>query len=152
MMIEKLKNELKKDEGIIPHVYLCSEGYYTCGVGHLITHNDAEYGWPEDAEVSEERIEELLEQDLKICITDARAVFPNFDELHEDAKMTVCNMTFQLGRTKFSKFKKFKEALLKEDFHEAANQILDSLYAKQTPARANRQADRIKSLAVAASS
>ena len=85
-------------------------------------------------------------------MNDARAVFANFDELHEDAQMTICNMTFQLGRTKFSKFKKFKEALLKEDFHEAANQILDSLYAKQTPARANRQADRIKSLAVSASS
>ena len=40
MNIEKLREELKVDEGCIEEIYLDHLGYHTFGIGHLITNKD----------------------------------------------------------------------------------------------------------------
>ena len=46
MNIEKLREELKVDEGCINEIYLDHLGYHTFGIGHLITDKDKEWGDP----------------------------------------------------------------------------------------------------------
>ncbi len=57
-------------------------------------------------------------------------------------------MTYQLGRGGLSKFKKMKGALCngsKPNYIDAANEMLDSKWAKkQTPRRAKELADRMR--------
>ena len=44
MNIEQFRDELKRDEGVKNEVYLDHLGLPTCGIGHLITEWDNEYG------------------------------------------------------------------------------------------------------------
>ena len=56
-------------------------------------------------------------------------------------------MVFQLGKTGVSKFKKFFEALNNQDYNEAANQMLNSNWYKQTPKRCEELSNTIRSCA-----
>ena len=53
MNIAQLHQELKRDEGCVNAIYLDHLNLPTCGIGHLITEGDEEYGKPVGAEVSE---------------------------------------------------------------------------------------------------
>ena len=55
-------------------------------------------------------------------------------------------MAYQLGVNGVLKFKKMIEALRSKDYKEASKQGLDSLWAKQTPQRANRLMKRMSEL------
>ena len=63
------------------------------------------------------------------------------------AKEVIVEMVFQLGKGGVSKFKKMWEALAKEDYTEAANQMVDSRWHKQTKSRAESLATIMRSLA-----
>ena len=56
-------------------------------------------------------------------------------------------MVFQLGKMGVSKFSKMWKAIDKQDYEEAANQMLDSRWHKQTKSRAESLATIMRSLA-----
>ena len=60
------------------------------------------------------------------------------------AKQVIIEMVFQLGIGGVSKFKKMwsYQALDNEDYGEASFQMMDSLWAKQTPNRAEKLSQR----------
>ena len=53
-------------------------------------------------------------------------------------------MVYQIGEGGVSKFKNMWKALDTEDYGEASFQMLDSLWAKQTPARAGKLAGKMR--------
>jgi len=55
-------------------------------------------------------------------------------------------MAYQMGVQGLLKFKRMLVALRSHDYVEAANQMLDSLWARQTPERANRMADKMRAI------
>lgn len=146
MNIHKLQSEIIVEEGNVKSVYLCSENHPTFGIGHLITDKDPEKNQPVGTEVSDTRIQEAFEEDMAVVIKDCEILYSDFYELPEEAQHIIANMCFQLGRPRLSKFKMMKAAVDARDFKEAANQMLDSRWAKQTPNRANRLADRMAKL------
>ena len=146
MNIQKLQSEIIVEEGNVKSVYLCSENHPTFGIGHLITDKDPEKGQPVGTEVSDTRIQEAFEEDMAVVIKDCEILYSDFYELPEEAQHIIANMCFQLGRPRLSKFKMMKAAVDARDFKEAANQMLDSRWAKQTPNRANRLAERMAKL------
>ena len=56
------------------------------------------------------------------------------------------NMCYQMGLSGFSQFKKTIYYLETEQYEEAADEMLDSLWHKQTPARSQELSDVIRSL------
>ena len=76
MNLEKLKSEIILEEGSVKSVYLCSENHPTCGIGHLITKNDPEFGQPVGTEVSDTRVQEVFETDISIVIKDCEMLYP----------------------------------------------------------------------------
>ena len=54
-------------------------------------------------------------------------------------------MCYQLGLGGFSKFKKTISYLEKENYLEASKEMLDSKWAKQTPNRAKKLSEIVKS-------
>ena len=151
MNLTKLQSEITADEGRKDEIYLCSEGHPTFGIGHLITHKDPEYMLLTldnyvGTKINETRVNEVFEADIRVVIKDCEILYPDFYELQEEAQHIIANMCFQLGRPRLSAFKMMKSAVDARDFKEAANQMLDSRWAKQTPNRANRLADRMAKL------
>ena len=73
--------------------------------------------------------------------------FEWFDDSSEIVKHVVTNMCYQMGLSGFSKFKQTIYYLETEQYEEASMEMLDSLWAKQTPSRAKELSEQISSLA-----
>ena len=147
MDINKLREQLIIDEGVKYEVYNDHLGYPTFGIGHLITQADEEYGKPVGTKVTEERVNAVFDKDVMIYVSEAKKVFPNLDELPEEAQQVIVNMTFNMGAPRLSKFKKFIAGVNAGDWNTAAVEMMDSRWANQVGKRAIRLRDRIQALA-----
>ena len=147
MNIDQLRDTLKIDEGVKYEIYNDHLGYPTFGIGHLVVESDEEHGKPVGTPVSEDRVNSVFEKDVAIMIDEAKKIFPNLDELPEEAQQVIVNMTFNMGRPRLSQFKKFIAGVNARDWNKAAVEMMDSRWAKQVGARAERLRDRIQALA-----
>jgi len=146
MDVDKLREELKRDEGCVYSVYLDHLNLPTTGIGHLLTEWDEEYGKPVGTKVSEDRVNELFAKDIQVTIDECKVLYEYFDDLPEEAQRIIANMMFNLGRPRLSKFKKMYEAVMDANWIEAAIQMEDSLWAKQVPKRAERLCERMRNV------
>ena len=118
--------DIKKHEGFEPKVYKCTEGYDTIGYGFAI----------KDLVLDEDIADLILMKKLHNLLQRILIAFPWFKDIDETAKKVVINMCYQLGIRGFSKFKKTIYYLETEQYEEASIEMLNSLWAKQTPNRA----------------
>ena len=143
---DRLREELKIDEGCKYEIYLDHLGLCTYGIGHLVTEQDPEYGMEVGTPVDEIRFNEVFEQDIHITIGECKKLFDDWDSLPEEVRLILANMMFNMGRPRLSRFHKMKKAVDSSDWTEAANQMLDSKWAKQVPNRANRLIERMRNI------
>ena len=147
MNIDQLREQQKIDEGVKYEIYNDHLGYATFGIGHLVVEGDEEHGKPIGTPVSEERVNSVFDSDVATYVTEAKKVFPNLDNLPEEAQEVIVNMCFNMGAPRLSKFKKFIGGVNAGDWNTAAVEMMDSRWAKQVGVRADRLRDRIKALA-----
>lgn len=151
MNLVKLQDDIANDEGVVYELYRCSLGHLTGGIGHLITEWDEEYyGMPIGTKISHEQVAAWFAMDIDRTLQDCKQIFPDFDDLPEEAQLVIANMCFQLGRPRLSNFKKFIAAVNDRDWAKAADEMEDSRWYKQTTARADRLIARIITLGVPA--
>ena len=148
MNIEQLREELKEDEGCKYEIYLDHLGLPTHGIGHLITEWDEEYEKPVGTPVSEDRVNNCFQIDVWATVNECKKLYNKFDDMSEDVQLILCNMMFNMGRPRLSKFKKMNEAIANEDWLEAATQMEDSRWHKQVTNRANRLIKRMEAIGV----
>jgi lysozyme len=146
MDIELFRDELKRDEGVKNEIYLDHLGLPTCGIGHLITEWDNEYGQEVGTPVAEERVNELFEKDLSTTVDECKLIYNDFDDLPVKAQHVIANMMFNMGRPRLSRFHKMKKAIDNRDWFEAAYEMTDSKWAKQVPNRAMRLVGEMQSV------
>lgn len=130
-LLEIVKEDLIKHEGYKDYIYLCSEGIPTFGIGHAVKETDIEYTWPIGTPVEKERIDNAFAEDVQIAIEDVEALFDDCWQKPNKVQRVLVNMAFNLGRTRLSRFKKMRAAVNNNNFKEAANQMVDSLWYKQ---------------------
>tara|TARA_B100001564_G_scaffold55528_1_gene42329 strand:+ start:349 stop:792 length:444 start_codon:yes stop_codon:yes gene_type:complete len=147
MDIDKLREEIKYDEGCVYAVYLDHLGLPTFGIGHLVTQDDPEYQWDVDNPISEERVNEAFESDMNIVLDDCQTLYDDFDELPEEAQHIIANMMFNMGRPRLSKFKGMKRGVDARDWNAAADEMVDSRWYQQVTKRADRLVTRMRALA-----
>jgi lysozyme len=144
--IERVKQQLKQDEGIVCEIYLDHLGYKTCGIGHLVLETDPEYDLEVGADVNEERVNELFAQDLDIVLEDCKKAFDDWDDFNFVVQEVLVNMMFNLGMTRLLKFKKMHAAIEAKDWQEAGIQMKDSKWFTQVGPRAGRLIERIRTI------
>ena len=135
-----IKTLLEFEEGRRRSAYKCTNGFWTIGVGHRLT--DKELGMYEER-ISNSEVDNLLETDITEA-TEAAKKYPWFDKLNEARQAVVISMIFQLGKFGFDKFQNTIKLLAKHQYDAASVQMLMSLWAKQTPERAKRHAEQMK--------
>ena len=134
-MINKLlKNNVKRHEGLRLKPYKCTEGKLTIGYGHNLDDND----------IPRIVAEDLLDIDLMKANNELFAKYPEYRHFSLNRKNALIDMSFQLGMPRLSLFVKMHKALSERDFDEAANEVLDSKYAKQTKSRAYENSELIR--------
>ena len=134
--MKDLLESIKHHEGFVEHVYDDSLGIPTIGYGFAI----------KDLVLEEDLCDEILLRKLRILGRSVMGKFPFFDSLPSDCKDVLMEMCYQLGVTGVSKFKKALKAMEDGDWEKAADEMLDSKWAKQTPNRAKEMSDIIRSL------
>ena len=140
-MYESLKKEIQEHEGFVPRVYKDSLGKRTIGYGHLCVEPEQ---WDDNKEYTKEELENVFSKDFNEALKNAEHLIGERNINHV-AKEVIIEMVFQLGIGGVGKFKRFWKALDSEDYGEASFQMLDSLWAKQTPARAGKLAGKMRS-------
>jgi lysozyme len=121
-----LIENIKKNEGYVKMVYKDSLGIDTIGYGFAI----------KDLELDEDICQEILVGKLKDLGKKVNKKFDWFRYMPPEIKDVVMEMCYQLGVTGFSRFRKTIAFLQDKRWEEASVEMLDSLWAKQTPNRA----------------
>ena len=146
MDIERLKEEIKDDEGYKNEIYLDHLSLKTLGVGHLIKETDPEYDLEVGTHIDDERVNELFEQDINVTIDECRKLYYDFDKLPEEAQHIIANMMFNMGRPRLSRFHKMKRAVENREWKEASNEMKDSKWYRQVTNRADRLCNRMENI------
>ena len=144
MNVESLRKQLEIDEGVKYEIYLDHLGYPTFGIGHLITDDDPEHGQEVGTAVSADRVAEAFESDLEGVLSDCRKLYPDIDDLPEEAQQIIANMMFNLGYPRLSKFKNMKRCVDERNWMGAGEEMMDSRWYQQVPNRAGRLVNRMK--------
>ena len=144
MDTEKLREQLKIDEGCVYEIYNDHLGYPTFGIGHLVRESDPENGSPLGTEISEDRVNEAFDADIEIVLSDCNILYPDFEDLPEEVQQIVANMMFNLGRPRLSKFAGMKRGVDARDWDSAADEMVDSRWYRQVGRRAERLVDRMR--------
>lgn len=130
MMLEQYQNLTKKFEALRLKVYKCPAGKWTIGYGRNL----------EDVGISKTEAEYLFKADFNRAIQDVMALCNKFGvdykNLSEARFFVLTDMAFNLGYDRLSKFKKLFSALKKGLYDDAAKEMKDSLWYKQTGDRA----------------
>jgi len=142
MNYDKLIESVKKHEGFRDTVYLDTLSKRTVGFGHLCVEDH----WEDGKKYDKEYLEDILEKDLQSAIDQTEDMCKDLT-ITDDAKSIICEMIYQLGGNGVSKFKNMWKALREDppNYFEAHVQMLDSRWAKQTPARAGEMAETMQS-------
>jgi len=136
--VEALAVDLLRDEGCVLHAYKDSEDFLTIGVGRLI---DDRVGG--GITLAEARY--LLNNDITRTIIELDNKLPWWRDLPEPKARALANMHFNLGWPRLSQFKKMLDALGNSRWDDAAREALDSKWASQVGARAERIAEIFRS-------
>ena len=131
-----LLNKIKEHEGFKPSVYQCSQGFDTIGYGFAV----------KDLEIDEDIAELILMRKIDKLQKRISSTFSWWIDSDQAIKDVVTNMCYQLGVLGFSKFKKTIYYLETEQYEEASFEMLDSLWAKQTPNRAKELSEEVRAL------
>jgi len=119
---------LKRHEGVRSHVYKCSAGYETIGVGRNISESGLG--------ISDSEILSLLTNDIYRVIDELSSEYSWFDDLDSVRKDAMIDLSFNVGQTSLRKFKKALQAMSDKDYRLAADEFMDSKWSQQVGSRA----------------
>ena len=131
---QRLFKQLRLHEGVEKFPYRCTAGYLTIGVGRNI----------EERGLLDDEIDFILDNDIEVVMNEVSVTFDWFFDLSEVRQRVVADMIFNIGMPRFKQFKKMIAALEEGDWSEAANQMMDSKWAKQVGKRAGRLRDMME--------
>lgn len=125
---------IRRHEGLRLKPYRCTAGRLTIGYGRNL----------DDVGISREEAEVMLQNDVRRSWQDLQAALPEVSAMTPARQAALTNMMFNLGRTRFSRFRKMLEALRLGDYEWAAREMLASTWAKQVGERAQELAGMMK--------
>jgi lysozyme len=139
---------ITKHEGRKSRPYHCPAGALTIGVGHNCDSNplppDIAAHLEKCGSITDDMIDRLLEKDVRAAVADCHVLFPGFDEFTEARKMALVDFLFQLGFHRARTFAHAIAAINTGRWEDAAKEMRNSAWAKQTPERAGRITDMIE--------
>lgn len=149
-----LIERVTENEGYRRDVYKCTAGYDTVGIGFAL--KDLEI----DRDLAHKIIEWQIQEGLiHMSLEDSKKKLAKelankhlellkkwdwYGDLPPEIKSVVIEMCFNLGDYGFSKFKKAIAHMKQKEWQLAADEMLDSLWARQVKSRANRLATIVR--------
>lgn len=124
--MNQLIDLLVKHEGVRRKPYTDTTGNLTIGVGRNL----------DSMGISDDEIFHMLRNDIRRCEDELENAFRWYNYLNDARQDAMTSMCFNLGITRLRGFRKAIDAMELGDFDEAADEFMDSLWAKQVGQRA----------------
>ena len=137
-LVFKIKDDLRRHEGVRYDVYLDTEGLKTAGVGHLLDQD----AWEVGDEVDEAQVEAWFEEDVQTAIRDAADLVTI--KHPENVMRVMVNMAFNLGKPRLSNFKNMLKAVNAHDYNTAADEMIDSRWYGQVGRRSEELVEMMR--------
>jgi lysozyme len=134
MNIEILRQSIIDAEGLRLKPYKDTEGKLTIGVGRNL----------DDIGISKEEAFFLLDNDIKFILKELSKL-SDFQLLSEARQRVIAEMGFNMGMNGLMKFKDMWKAIEQKNWENAAEEMSDSLWARQVGQRAVRLIARMRS-------
>lgn len=141
--IELATEIIAKEEGFRAEVYRCTEGFPTVGYGQVVGNKNApiehfNFAMPE--RVAREWLCVNIQK-----IDSSLLAHDFYNNASPERQAVFISMAYQMGLTGLLRFRKMISAASVSDWETAATEALNSLWARQTPKRAERHADTLRS-------
>lgn len=147
----ELQQEIKQDEGLVLLAYRDTLGHLTIGHGRCLDTNP----------LNTYELNVIGHDCTRLPITkkDAHFLFMqdyvkavawvngSFQQLPKIARDVLINMTYNIGPAGVMKFRRMTSNLKAQNYEQAANELLNSLWARQVKSRAVRLAEKLRSCA-----
>ena len=134
MLIDTAVDRLKLEEGFRRLPYMDSQGVETVGYGFAIREG-----------FTQEEADGILELRVKVLIEKVRLSYnPWFDGLTEGRQSVIISLCYNVGMDGARKFENFWHAVAQGAYNMAATELLNSLAAKQAPARYRGMAETMR--------
>lgn len=137
MNLDALRKSLIAEEGEKLSAYQDHLGYWTIGVGRLI--DDRKGGG-----ISKDESQFMLGNDIRKFHSQLSLEMPWIATLDDARQNVLIAMAFQMGTEGLLKFRGMLTFLRNREYNQAATAGLQSNWARQTPARAKRMMDIIR--------
>jgi len=135
--LTQITKQIKNDEGLVLHAYTDTLGFLTIGYGRLIDHRKG-------GGITKQEAEYLLSHDIAYKLGQLHAELPWITKLNDARKGVLLNMAFQLGVAGLLGFKNTLIKIESGDYKGASVNMLQSKWATQTPNRAKRMAEQMR--------
>lgn len=137
---------LKFEEGYRSTPYIGTEGYLHIGYGRKLSNrkglNPEDYTTKTNPKSEEILLSHRVDSMLHVLKTTGhRGIFL---ELSDERQAILLSMMYQMGFSGLYEFTNMWKAIYLGDYEDAAKAMLNSKWAKQTPARANRHAETMR--------
>lgn len=132
---------IKSEEGLRLKAYRCTSGKWTIGYGHNLEAHGVSAEEAATTVWTKEQAESALLADVDRVIS---GLSEWMRELSGPRLAVLVSMAFQMGVPGLFKFSRTLNAIRSGQFDKASGYMLDSLWARQTPARARRHAETIR--------
>ena len=133
-----LIQELRFDEGVRYEPYNDSLGIPTVGVGHDLQVSPLPDVW--SYPLTDDEVDQLLTEDLEKVFTGLNNNLQWWADLNDVRQRVLCNMCFQMGIGGLLGFRNTLILIRQGQYVAAASGMINSKWADQTPARAQRLA------------
>ncbi len=134
MNLERLKDRIISHEGLRLKPYKDQLGFITIGIGRCLDKKG----------ISKEEAFYLFINDVNDVVSDVTKRISFYNKLDDSRQEVLIEMCFQMGIVGLLMFRRFLLSLEAGYYTQAAEEMLDSLWAKQTPTRAKELSDIIK--------
>ena len=134
MIIDAMRAELVRDEGLRLRIYKDTVGKLTIGVGRNL----------DDVGISKDEAYLMLDNDIQRTSDSLDKNLPWWKTLDEVRQRVILNMAFNMGINSLLGFKNTLAAIQAGRYNDAADGMLASKWATQVGARATRLADMMR--------
>ena len=130
----KLAEQLKNHEGLRLKPYTDTVGKLTLGIGRNL----------EDKGITEQEALFMLNNDVDYFYSKLNKNLAWFKDLDDARQNVLVNMAFNLGISGLFTFKKMMACIFHYKYHDAAEEMLNSKWAKQVGYRAEELAEQMR--------
>lgn len=143
-LTQQITDHFKFEEGYDLCAYKDHLHYPTIGIGCLLSKDPNDWPKYKDLCWTDQQVMDEFAKRFNVAVNGAKSIYPDFETYSDNVKLAIVDNVFQMGVAGYSTFVNSIKLIKAKQWNAAADNMLKSKWATQTPARAKRITDLIR--------